>query len=198
VPREFGEVATWCRSWKNGGQWNLGSYPSTLLESSGNHGGIAWLWYHCSLEHDEGIVRIFGHRAGVKIEIPATGSQFTSGNSPRSMAVRQQPSPGTARTTESLNESEWAEDGNHSALLNVDQRHLGAPVFREGGEGKIINPDLRSRSRRLKRCLPRSLAQPETRKAACLRIDQENETAAGLESLCQKERQPASPASVTG
>jgi hypothetical protein len=130
VPREFGEVATWCRSGKNGGQWNLGSYPSTLLESSGNHGGIAWLWYHCSLEHDEGIVRIFGHTAGVKIEIPATGSQFTSGNSPRSMAVRQQPSPGTARTTESLNESEWAEDGNHPALLTLDQRHLGAPVSR--------------------------------------------------------------------
>ena len=174
MPREFGEVATWCRSGKNGGQWNLGSYPSTLLESSGNHGGIAWLWYHCSLEHDEGIVRISGYTAGVKIEIPATGSQFTSGNSPWSMAVRQQPSPGTARTTESLNESEWAEDGNHSALLNLDQRHLGAPVFREGGEGKIINPDLGSRSRRLQRCLPRSPAQHETRQAACLRIDQEN------------------------
>ena len=74
-----------------------------------------------SVEHDEGIVRIFGHTAGMKIEIPATGSQFTSGNSPRSMAVRQQPSPGTARTSESLNESEWAEDGNHPALLNLDQ-----------------------------------------------------------------------------
>src|SRR6266446_3383193 len=71
VPREFGEGATWCRSGKNGGQWNLGSYPSTLLESSGNQGGIAWLWYRCSLEHDEGIVRIFGHTAGRKIEIPA-------------------------------------------------------------------------------------------------------------------------------
>jgi hypothetical protein len=103
--------------------------PSWSL--SGNHRGIAWFcWYHCSLEHDEGIVRIFGHTAGVKIEIPATGSQFTSGNSPRSMAVRQQPSPGTARASESLNESEWAEDGNHSALLNLDQRHLGAPVSR--------------------------------------------------------------------
>jgi hypothetical protein len=76
-----------------------------------------------SLEHDEGIVRLFGHAARVKIEIPAAGSQFTSGDSPRGMAVRQQPSPGAAGATKSLDKSKRAEDGNHPALLNLDQRH---------------------------------------------------------------------------
>jgi hypothetical protein len=100
-------------------------------------GRIPW-WWECSLEYDEGIVNLFGHAAGVKIEIPATGSHFAGGNCPQGMAIREQPSPGAARTTKSLNESERAEDWNHPALLNLHQRHSrGHLRFENEAKGRL-------------------------------------------------------------
>jgi hypothetical protein len=83
-----------------------------------------------SLNHDEWILLflVHVHPAGMTVEIPATGSDFTGGHRPRSVAVREEACPGTAGTSKSLHKSQRAKNGNHPAFLNLDQRQQGSPL----------------------------------------------------------------------
>jgi hypothetical protein len=122
VPRKCGEVATWCRSGKNGGQWSLRLYPSPpgLFWKSWTYRRVVVPLLTEGRRRDRSALRKCGKSEDRN---PATGSQFTGRDSPCGMAVGEQSSPGTAGATKSLDKSERAEDGNHPALLNLDQRH---------------------------------------------------------------------------
>ena len=75
-----------------------------------------------SLNNDEGIVLDFTHAAVMIFEIPATGGQVAGRNRPRSMAVRQEFRPRASGTAKSLDKAQRAENRNHPAFLNLDQR----------------------------------------------------------------------------
>jgi hypothetical protein len=66
--------------------------------------------------------------AAMLIEFPATRNNFASRDGPRRVAIWQQARPGTAGTTKSLHESQWAKNGNHPAFLNLDQQRQGSPA----------------------------------------------------------------------